>query len=252
MGANFINSVLEKIAEVFKMEVQKEYPSSEFEILMSILSNYTPESFVEAKVSCPINELNDGSLGMSGEEFAEKFKKAISISKIDIYRATTHNKGIFNGIDAVVLATGNDHRAVEACGHTYAARNGFYEGLTNCELKNGNFEFSLRLPIAIGTVGGLTSLHPMAKFSLELLKKPTIKELMEIVVTIGLLQNFSAVKSLVTSGIQKGHMKMHLINILNHLDATEKEKKVIKGMFEDKAVSFKTVREELLNLRQIQ
>jgi hydroxymethylglutaryl-CoA reductase len=182
-------------------------------------------------------------------EFAQKFARAIRISKIDVTRATTHNKGIFNGIDAVVLATGNDFRAVEACGHAYAARDGQYRGLSDVEIVDGKFRFSLEIPLAIGSVGGLTSLHPMARLSLDMLGRPGAAELMKIVASIGLAQNFAAVRSLVTSGIQKGHMKMHLMNILNHLEASEAEREKAKVYFENEVISFKSVREFIAGLR---
>ena len=246
MGANFINSVLEDLGARFKAAVS-ESPviDGEVDINLCILSNYTPECLVRAKVICPISDLVGVKKDMPAEVFAERFKRAVDIARVDIRRAVTHNKGIFNGIDAVVLATGNDFRAIEACGHAYAARDGQYRGLTQCELHDGLFEFSLEIPLAIGTVGGLTSLHPMARVSLEMLGAPNAKALMQIVAVAGLAQNFGALRSLVTTGIQQGHMKMHLLNILNHLKATESEIKSAKIYFTDKAVSFAAVREFL-------
>jgi hydroxymethylglutaryl-CoA reductase len=186
---------------------------------------------------------------MSPEEFASKFARAIRISKIDVTRATTHNKGIFNGIDAVVIATGNDFRAVEACGHAYAARDGQYRGLSDVKIEDGKFTFSLEIPLSVGTVGGLTSLHPIAKLSLGMLGEPNAQELMKVIATIGLAQNFGAVRSLVTSGIQKGHMKMHLMNILNHLEANHDEREAAKAHFANEIISFKGVREFIGKLR---
>ena len=253
MGANFINSLLETIGKRFKEMIMSEESfddsDREVQIVMCILSNYTPGCLVKAQASCKVEDLNDPSLGMSAEEFAQKFARAIRISKIDVSRATTHNKGIFNGIDAVVLATGNDFRAVEAGGHTYASRDGQYRGLSNVEVKDGQFTFSLELPMSIGTIGGLTSLHPMAKFSLQMLGNPSSQELMKIIATIGLAQNFAAVRSLVTSGIQKGHMKMHLMNILNHLEANENEREKAKLHFENEIITFKAVRDFISTLR---
>ena len=133
---------------------------------------------------------------------------AIDISKVDTYRAVTNNKGIMNGIDSIVLSTGNDFRAVESSIHAYASKNGKYQGLTNAYIKNGIFTMDLTIPLSIGTVGGLTTLHPLVKWSLELLNKPNSKQLMSIICVSGLAQNFAAVRSLITSGIQKGHMKM--------------------------------------------
>jgi len=253
MGANFINSILELLGRTFKEKVEaaKELTESErdVQIVMAILSNYTPKSRVRAWVQCKIEDLNDPSFGMSAEEFAEKFARAIRISKIDVTRATTHNKGIMNGIDAVVVATGNDYRAVEACAHAYAARDGQYRGLSDVTVENGLFTFALEIPMAIGTVGGLTSLHPLARLSLDMLGRPNAQDLMKVVAAVGLAQNFAAVRSLVTSGIQKGHMKMHLMNILNHLEANEAERESAKVHFENEIISFKSVREYISHLR---
>lgn len=254
MGANFINSTLEESARILKnfLSGQSNLSSKEREvnIIMAILSNYTPECLVRASVECNLEDLGyfcDNE--MTPETFAYKFEKALKIASIDTYRATTHNKGIFNGIDAVVIATGNDFRAIEACGHAYAARDGQYRSLSYCEVKEGKFRFWLDIPLAIGTVGGLTNLHPLAKRSLEMLGTPSAEQLMKIIATVGLAQNFAAVRSLITTGIQKGHMKMHLMNILNHLEATEKEIKEAVVYFADKIVSFTAVREFLQLLR---
>ena len=248
MGANFINSVLEEFGRTLQNFVAThntfEGIEKELTIIMAILSNYTPECLVRAWVECPVEDLGDCG-DMDAATFAEKFCKAIRIAHIDPHRATTHNKGIFNGIDAVVLATANDFRAVEACGHTYAARDGQYRSLSYCSVENGVFKFWLDLPIALGTVGGLTKLHPIARRSLELLGNPSAHDLMGIIAVTGLAQNFAAVKSLTTTGIQKGHMKMHLMNILNHLNATEKEIKETVLYFTDRVVSFSAVRDFL-------
>jgi len=236
MGANFINTCLEQFAETLKRELNNSElftpEEKDIQIIMCILSNYTPECLVRAEVSCHVNEL--ATEGMTGEEFAQKFERAIHVARIEPYRATTHNKGIMNGIDAVVIATGNDFRAIEAAAHTYASRSGQYRSLTDCEVKNGQFRFWLDIPMALGTVGGLTTLHPMVKFAYELLGNPGAKELMMIIASSGLAQNFGALKALTTTGIQQGHMKMHLLNVLNNLGATEKEKDFFKVYFRDK------------------
>lgn len=252
MGANFINSNLEEFARILRRSLEQDArftaQEQEVAIVMCILSNYTPECLVHCEVSCAVDQLADGD-DYTNEEFIEKFTRAIRIANIEPYRATTHNKGIMNGIDSVVLATGNDFRAVEACAHTYAARDGQYRSLTNVEVKDGIFRFWIEVPLALGTVGGLTTLHPMVKFSHELLGHPNAEELMMITAAVGLAQNFAAVKSLVTTGIQKGHMKMHLLNILNQLEAGEMEKERAKTYFSDKVVSFQAVAEFLKKLR---
>jgi hydroxymethylglutaryl-CoA reductase len=213
------------------------------------LSNYTPECRVRTWVSCSIEELGNQE-GMSAREFAWKFEKAVKVAAVDVHRATTHNKGIFNGIDAVVLATGNDFRAVEACGHTWAARNGRYSSLTTLRLENDTFHYELEIPMALGVVGGLTGLHPLVKRGLEMLGHPSASELMCIAASLGLANNFGALRSLTTTGIQKGHMKMHLLNILNHFEATASEKEKAMEYFKQHKVSFTSVRAFLLSLRE--
>ena len=253
MGANFINSVLEQFGMTLESFAAThpafKHEERELSVIMAILSNYTPECLVRASVECPVDELGTFKGNMDARTFARRFCKAIRIAHIDPHRATTHNKGIFNGIDAVVLATANDFRAIEACGHTYAARDGQYRSLSHCSLKGDTFRFWMDLPLAVGTVGGLTKLHPIAKRSLELLGNPSAKELMMIIASTGLAQNFAAVRSLVTTGIQQGHMKMHLMNILNHLEATEKEIQSAQTYFEKSTVSFTAVRDFLDQLR---
>jgi len=253
MGANFINSVLEEFGMSLQQlvsthEVLRQEAAS-LDIIMAILSNYTPECVVRTWVECPVDALEAAGQNMDANTFAEKFAKAIRIAQIDPYRATTHNKGIFNGIDAVVLATANDFRAIEACGHAYAARDGRYRSLSNCTVKDGVFKFWMDLPLAVGTVGGLTRLHPIARLSLEMLGHPSAETLMMIIATTGLAQNFAAVRSLVTTGIQKGHMKMHLLNILNHLKATPEEQEQATTFFADKVVSFTAVRDYIKQSR---
>ncbi|TAF33603.1 MAG: hydroxymethylglutaryl-CoA reductase, degradative [Cytophagales bacterium] len=252
MGANFINSCLENFAQTFKSWLLSNPIFTNYEkdinVVLCILSNYTPQCLVRAWVECPIEQLGQVE-DQNALQFAQKFKTAIEIAKKDVYRATTHNKGIFNGIDAVVIATGNDFRAVEACGHTYAARSGQYRSLSDCSVENGMFKFWLDIPIAVGTVGGLTALHPMAKRSLELLGNPNAEQLMKIIAVTGLAQNFGAIKSLVTTGIQKGHMKMHLLNILRHFKATESEVHKAVEYFKTQVVSFNSVREFIERVR---
>jgi hydroxymethylglutaryl-CoA reductase len=149
----------------------------------------------------------------------------------------------------MIIATGNDFRAVEACGHTYAARNGSYGSLTHCTVENGIFKFWIDLPLAVGTVGGLTQLHPLVKRSLQILGNPNAQQLMSFCAVAGLAQNFAALKAMTTVGIQQGHMKMHLLNILNHYNATEEEKVYALEYFKDKIVSFTTTRVMLEQLR---
>lgn len=252
MGANFINSCLEQFAKTFKSEALTYPDFSESEkhisIVMSILSNYVPDCIVKAEVSCPINDLKSIDIE-NPEVFANKFKRAVDIAEVEPYRAVTHNKGIMNGIDAVVLATGNDFRAIEAGIHAYASRSGSYKSLTHTSVEDGIFKFWIEVPLALGTVGGLTRLHPLVKFSLEMLGNPSAKELMKLVAVAGLAQNFAALKSLTTTGIQQGHMKMHLMNILNQFEATESEKHTLADLFKTQTVTHSAVVEALTKLR---
>jgi len=252
MGANFINSCLEQFATTLKREAQtcSQFNEDEkgIEVVMSILSNYVPECLVRAEVSCPINEL-EIEQSVSPKEFAEKMVRAVKIANVEPYRAVTHNKGIMNGIDAVVLATGNDFRAVEAGIHAYAAKDGSYRSLTHASLEGGIFKFWIEVPLALGTVGGLTRLHPLVNLALEVLQKPSARELMQIVAVAGLAQNFAALRSLVTTGIQEGHMKMHLLNILNQMNASDDEKKTLVAYFKKNAATHNAVVEALQNLR---
>jgi hydroxymethylglutaryl-CoA reductase len=250
MGANFINSCLEQIAVTFET-LSKDVSSLKGflpEVVMSILSNYVPNCVVRAEVSCAVDDLTlEGHF--TGSEFAEKFIQAVRIAEVEPFRAVTHNKGIMNGVDALVIATGNDFRAVEAGVHAYAAKSGQYASLSHATLENNMFRFWVDLPLALGTVGGLTALHPMVKFALELLDKPSAKDLMQIVAVAGLAQNFAALRSLTTTGIQKGHMKMHLLNILNQLQANPAEKEQLITHFKTNSVSQSAVAEALKNLR---
>jgi len=236
MGANFINSCLEAIANEFKKDTSTG-SVQDIQIVMSILSNYVPECLVRAEVSCKVEDL----YAENAEILSQKFVQAIQIANAEPHRAVTHNKGIMNGVNAVVLATGNDFRAVEAGAHAYASKSGKYKSLTNASIENGIFKFWIEIPLAVGTVGGLTKLHPLSKLSLELLGNPSAKELMEIIAVAGLAQNFAALRALTTTGIQKGHMKMHLTNIIKQLGASKEEKTFLIDYFEHKTVTHNAV-----------
>jgi len=201
MGANMINTMVESLAPtVEKLTKGKVY--------LRILSNLADHCLSRAKCVIPPHML--GSEGFSGEEVRDGIVLAYEFADSDPYRATTHNKGIMNGIDPVVIATGNDWRAVEAGAHAYAARHGAYRSMTSWSVdKEGNLVGKLELPMAIGTVGGATRVHPMAKLSLKLLDVESAAELSQVIVAVGLAQNLGALKALVTDGIQKGHMALH-------------------------------------------
>lgn len=253
MGANFINSCLEQFAKTLREEAlaYELFSTTEknIQIVMSILSNYVPNCLVRAEVSCPVEELKEKHIP-NPQEFADRFLQAVQIAEVEPYRAVTHNKGIMNGIDAVVLATGNDFRAVEAGIHAYAARKGRYSSLSHAKIENGIFTFWLEIPLALGTVGGLTSLHPLVKLSLEMLENPSAKELMQVVAVAGLAQNFAALRSLTTTGIQEGHMKMHLNNIINQFEANDDERVLIHKYFKKNTISHSAVVAFIENLRK--
>lgn len=251
MGANFINSCLEEIAKTFETQA-KDY--SVFveknlfpEIAISILSNYVPECLVRASVQCPVEQLSTNDI--EGKLIADKFVRAVEIAKAETRRAVTHNKGIMNGIDAVILATGNDFRAVEAGIHAYASKDGKYTSLTYAKVENDTFTFGIEIPLAIGTVGGLTALHPLVKLGFDILQRPNAKELMSIIAVAGLAQNFAALRSLITTGIQKGHMKMHLLNIMNKLEATQSEIEQAVLHFKNNTISHSSVESFIKKLR---
>ena len=248
MGANYINSCLENITKKMLKEIEESNELSEEEkdinIIMSILSNSTPNCIVEAKAECKIDEIGYTD-GLESNQFAEKFFHAVEISKIDIGRAATNNKGIMNGIDSVLIATGNDFRAVEASVHSYACKDGQYRGLTECSIDNDIFSIKLKLPLAIGTVGGIIDLHPLVKLSHKILGNPDSSNLMEVVAVAGLAQNFAAIKSLITTGIQKGHMKMHLINLLKKNNASQDQINNAIDFFKEREINNKAVKDFL-------
>lgn len=250
MGANFINSCLEQLAQDFSTRASEAFLDEEApEVVMSILSNYVPNCTVRAWVSCPLDQL--AYEGVDGHTFAKKFCRAVAIAQAEPYRAVTHNKGIMNGIDAVVIASGNDFRAVEAGVHAFASRDGQYRSLTKAFVTDAQeLHFELEVPLALGTVGGLTGLHPLVKQALDILGKPSAEDLMRVTAVAGLAQNFAAVSSLVTTGIQKGHMKMHLLNLLNAEGASSAEKEALVAHFRDKTVSSAAVKQALNQLRQ--
>jgi hydroxymethylglutaryl-CoA reductase len=252
MGANLINSCLEEMARSLQLFISHNFEKDErsCDIIMAILSNHTPDCLVECSVQCKADQFKIIAGDLTPQAFVGKFKYAVDIANIDIYRAATHNKGIFNGIDAVVLATGNDYRAIEAGGHSYAVKDGQYKSLTSLEIDNDNFTYTLRIPLAIGTVGGLTSIHPLAKLSLEIMGNPDAEKLMQISAAAGLANNFSAIRALITTGIQKGHMKLHLNNILNFMKASEIETKQAVHYFTERTVSYAAVQSFVDDMRK--
>ncbi|MFN3555607.1 MAG: hypothetical protein ACK4VN_06565 [Bacteroidales bacterium] len=248
MGANFINSILEEFGRILPGIIQHAGVEGNVEIIMAILSNYTPQSRITMQLEAPVGTLQ-WHKEMSASDFARRMKWAADIAWHDTGRAVTHNKGIYNGVDAVVLATGNDFRAVEAAGHAWAARDGKYRSLSTVEINDGIFHMQLDIPLALGTVGGLTNLHPLAARSLQILGNPSAQTLMKVAAAVGMANNFAAMASLVTTGIQQGHMKMHLQNILNALQVSPQMQPRVVEYFSDRTVSVAAVRDYVATLK---
>ena len=244
MGANFVNTCLEDMAEALDLYFADDgHPEvKNLQVAMAILSNYTPECTVTVEASCETAHLAPIAGRLPIDTFADKLCLAYQIADNDPSRAVTHNKGIMNGVDAVLMATGNDYRAAEAAAHAFAARNGRYRALSNCNLSGGILTLRINLPLALGTVGGITNLHPLARLSLEILGNPTARDLMGIVASVGLASNFAAIRSLVTTGIQKGHMRLHLSNILNTLNVKNGQREQAEIYFSNRKVSFNAVK----------
>ena len=205
MGANMMNTMLEALKAHILGQVDF---IANIDGLMAILSNYAVEATATATCEITARLLDKGPI--SGVEVASKIALASQLAQVDVYRATTHNKGIMNGVDAFVLATGNDWRAVEAGVHAYAARDGQYRGLAKWTYDSDREILSgeLTLPLALGAVGGSIGIHPTVQVTKSILGQSDAKHLMEIAVSLGLAQNFAAVRALVTEGIQAGHMQL--------------------------------------------
>ncbi len=249
MGANFINSCLEIIASALLHLTELNSDDYKVEVIMSILSNYTPDCKVNCWVECPVENLDGWNKKLTSTFFATKFKQAVDIANLNISRAVTHNKGILNGVDAVLVATGNDWRATAAAVHAYAAKDGFYRGLTTIDLTDKMFRYELEIPLSIGTVGGITQIHPVVKQAFAMMNYPDARKLMMITAASGLANNFSAIASLITTGIQEGHMKMHLTNILNQLNISKTERNNILNHFNGVTVSFAAVDDFIRKIR---
>ncbi|HFI0256444.1 TPA: hydroxymethylglutaryl-CoA reductase, degradative [Streptococcus suis] len=214
MGANILNNMLEAIKE----DLGK---LSQGHALMGILSNYATEALVTAQCRIAISSLATSSA--IAQETAQKIALASKLAQVDSYRAATHNKGIFNGIDAVVIATGNDWRAVEAGAHAYASRDGHYKGLSTWKVEGEYLIGSITLPLPIASVGGSIGLNPKVAVAFDLLQQPKARQLSSIIASVGLCQNFAALRALVTAGIQAGHMKLHAKSLALLAGAEEHE-----------------------------
>ena len=243
MGANMLNTMLEALKPVLE-------ELSQGQSLMGILSNYATDSLVTA--SCRIAFRYLGSQKDQGREIAEKIVLASQFAQADPYRAATHNKGIFNGIDAILIATGNDWRAIEAGAHAFASRDGRYQGLSQwtLDLEREELVGEMTLPMPVATKGGSIGLNPRVALSHELLGNPSAKELAQLIVSIGLAQNFAALKALVSTGIQQGHMKLQAKSLALLAGASESEvAPLVERLIADKTFNLETAQRYLENLR---
>ena len=243
MGANMLNTMLEALKPVLE-------ELSQGQSLMGILSNYATDSLVTA--SCRIAFRYLSRQKDQGREIAEKIALASQFAQADPYRATTHNKGIFNGIDAILIATGNDWRAIEAGAHAFASRDGHYQGLSSwrLDLETEELVGEMTLPMPVATKGGSIGLNPRVALSHELLGNPSAKELAQIIVSIGLAQNFAALKALVSTGIQQGHMKLQAKSLALLAGASESEvDPLVECLIAEKTFNLETAQRYLENLR---
>ena len=243
MGANMLNTMLEALKPVLE-------ELSQGQSLMGILSNYATDSLVTA--SCRIAFRYLSRQKDQGREIAEKIALASQFAQADPYRATTHNKGIFNGIDAILIATGNDWRAIEAGAHAFASRDGHYQGLSSwrLDLETEELVGEMTLPMPVATKGGSIGLNPRVALSHELLGNPSAKELAQLIVSIGLAQNFAALKALVSTGIQQGHMKLQAKSLALLAGASESEvAPLVERLIADKTFNLETAQRYLENLR---
>ena len=234
MGANMVNTMMEALSSPLE-------DISKGKSLMSILSNYATESLVTATCRVDLRFLSRQK--EEAIKLAQKMTMASQLAQIDPYRASTHNKGIFNGIDAIVLATGNDWRAIEAGAHTYAVKDGQYRGLSRWSYKvdDNCLEGTLTLPMPVATKGGSIGINPSVQLAHNLLGRPNAKELASIILSIGLAQNFAALKALVSTGIQAGHMKLQAKSLALLAGAKEEQiSEVVKQLLGSKHMNLET------------
>lgn len=245
MGANMVNTMMEALVPTLE-------ELSEGQALMAILSNYATESLVTSECSIDLRFLSRNK--EEAQNLARKMELASRLAQVDVYRASTHNKGIFNGIDAVVMATGNDWRAIEACCHAYANRDGQYRGLSNWifDEEAQVLKGSLTLPMPIATRGGSIGLNPTVQIAHELLGQPQARELAAVIVSLGLAQNFAALKALTSTGIQAGHMKLQAKSLALLAGASDSEVgQVVSQLLEAKHLNQETAQAILHKLRNI-
>ncbi len=250
MGANMVNTACEVLAPVVR-------EMTDGRINLRILSNLADRRLARARCVVPAQEL--ATDGLPGEVVAQRIVEAYALAEVDPYRAATHNKGIMNGVDAVVMATGNDWRAIEAGAHAYAAREGAYRSLSAWGYAPGDpatgarpaLVGSLEMPLAVGTVGGATRVHPLAQFALQVMQVASARELAEVIVSVGLAQNLAALRALVTEGIQRGHMALHARQVAIAAGARPTEvDRVATVLVAERQVRAERAREILAALRE--
>ncbi|EHL32637.1 hydroxymethylglutaryl-CoA reductase, degradative [Legionella drancourtii] len=238
MGANIINQVLEYLKSPIEALTGEE-------VTMCILSNLNDQKLTTAQVT----------INMIDPVLGQKLQEASLFAEMDPYRAATHNKGVMNGIDPVLIATGNDWRAVEAGVHAYAAREGRYQAITRWRYQDGVLTGRLTAPIIVGTIGGVTALHPTAKMCLRMMNITSANELSQVIAAVGLVQNLGAIKALCTEGIIQGHMKLHIDNLLLAAGANENEMPELKERLQNwlnlhKRISLNNAHDLLAEIRQ--
>lgn len=243
MGANAINTACEQLSP--KIEAL-----TSGKVHLKILSNLSDRRMAKSKCVIPVKELAFDNF--SGEEVRDGIIAAYAFAAVDPYRATTHNKGIMNGVDAVVIATGNDWRAIEAGAHAYASRNGRYTSLSTWSKDDqGNLVGTIEMPMAVGIVGGATKVHPAAEMAIQLMEVKSANELAEIIVSVGLAQNMAALRALATEGIQRGHMSLHARQIAISAGAKDNEiEKVATQMVIEKAIRLTRAEEILKSIKE--
>jgi hydroxymethylglutaryl-CoA reductase len=250
MGANAVNTACERLAP--KVEA-----ITGGKVHLRILSNLADRRIARTRCTIPVSELAFETIGQvdnlsySGEDVRDGIIAAYAFAAVDPYRAATHNKGIMNGVDAVVIATGNDWRAIEAGAHAYAARSGTYTSLSTwSQDADGNLVGTLEMPMAVGIVGGATKVHPAAQAALKLMGVQTARELAEIIVSVGLAQNMAALRALATEGIQRGHMSLHARQVAIAAGASgEMIEKVAAKMVAEKSIRVDRAEEILKGLQ---
>ncbi|MCX6058186.1 MAG: hydroxymethylglutaryl-CoA reductase, degradative [Chloroflexi bacterium] len=247
MGANAVNTACEKLAPQIEAITGGK-------VHLKILSNLADRRIARVRATIPVSELTVGFESFKGETVRDGIIAAYAFAASDPYRAATHNKGIMNGVDSVVIATGNDWRAIEAGAHAYAARNGRYTALSTWgKDKDGNLVGTLEMPMAVGIVGGATKVHPAAQAAVKLMGVKTASELAEIIVSVGLAQNMAALRALATEGIQRGHMSLHARQVAIAAGASgELIEKVAAQMVAEKIVRIDRAEEILKSIKEIQ